>query len=373
MKKWMKVVSTCALVLTLTGCQSGNQSSTNSDDGTVKVGFIGPLTGDYAVYGIGQRNSALLAIKDYNAKGGTQFALVDEDSQGDNTSAVNAYNKLVDSDHVIGIMGAAMSGETASITAASEAVGTPIISASATALEATKPANSFRGCFTDPMQAEFMADYVMDNGYGKIAILYNKDSDYSVGLTEVFSETVKANGGEIVVSESYSDGDKDFNTQLTKIANSDIDAFFVPNYYGDNVLIAKQARDLGITQQLFGCDGWDGVLSIVDDSSAFEGVLFTNGYSPDDAKIKEYIDKYHAEFGDSEEPNNFAFLAYDAMMTLLNAYDNAQTKDNEGIVEAMKQTNYDGILGNLTFDENGDPIRKINVVTVKDGVYASAN
>ena len=373
MRKLGKVFVASFLALSLCGCGGNDAAGSNETEGAVKVGFIGPLTGDYAVYGVGQRNSALLAIKDYNAKGGTQFVLVDEDSQGDNTSAVNAYNKLVDSDKVVGIMGAAMSGETASVTAASEAIGTPVISASATALEATKAQNSFRGCFTDPMQAEFMAGFVKDKGYSKIAILYNKDSDYAVGLTENFSKNFTELGGSVVIQESYSDGDKDFNTQLTKIAAADIDSFFIPNYYGDNVLIAKQARDLGIDVQLFGGDGWDGVLSISDDSSAFEGVLFTNGYSPDDAKIQEYIAKYTAEFKDDGEPNNFAFLAYDAMTALLTAYDHAQTKDNEGIVEAMRQTDLDGILGNLKFDENGDPIRKINVVTVKDGRYASAN
>lgn len=375
MKKYMKLALSCGLVFSLAACSNSTSSTTGSEaaEGAVKLGFIGPLSGDYAVYGVGQRNSIELAIKDYNAKGGTQFTLVAEDSQGDSTSAVNSYNKLVDSDGVVGIVGGVLSSEAASITSASESVGTPIISPSATAIEATAVANAFRGCFTDPMQAKAIAQYAAEQGFSKVGILYNKDSDYSVGLTENFSAEFESLGGTVVISESYSDGDKDYNTQLTKIAGTDIDCFYVPNYYGDNVLIAKQASDLGLDVQLFGGDGWDGVLAVSEDSSAFEGVLFTNGYNPSDTAILDYIDKYHAEYGEDEDPNNFAFLAYDSAMIMMEAYDNATTKDNAGIVEALKATDYTGILGHLTFDDNGDPIRDIQIVTVKDGAYTSAN
>ena len=369
--KFFKLFMASALLVGLCGCSQGTNTEQGDSD-VVKIGFIGPLTGDYAVYGVGQKNSIELAIQDYNALGKTQFVLVSEDSQGDNTSALNAFNKLVDSDGVIGIVGGVLSGETASIVSASN--GTPIISPSATAIEATSSAdNAFRGCFTDPMQASAMAEEAIARGFSKAAILYCQDSDYSYGLMESFSETFTSLGGEVVISESYTDGDKDFNTQLTKIAASDIDSLYIPNYYGDNVFIASQARDLGIDVTLLGGDGWDGVLAVSPDSTDFEGVLFTNGYNPDDPSILEYIDKYHAAYGEDEDPNNFAFLAYDSAMVLMEAYDNATTKDDAGIVEALKATDYTGILGHLSFDENGDPIRDIQIVTVIDGKYKSAD
>lgn len=380
MNKFFKTVCAVTLAASLVGCSSSTTEETTSDSTdsstetsteTVKIGFIGPLTGDYAVYGVGQRNSAQLAIEEYNALGGTQFELVYEDSQGDATSAVNAYNKLVDSDGVVAILGAVLSGETAAVTSASEEAGTPIISASATAVEATTPYNAFRGCFTDPMQAEAMASEAIALGYTSAGIIYNVDSDYSVGLTDSFTAQFESEGGTVVIAEGYSDGDKDFNSQLTNILNAGVDCLYVPNYYSDNALIAQQAAELGLDVQLLGGDGWDGVIAVSEDTSSFEGALFTNGYSPDDESIQEYITKYTEAYG--EEPNNFAFLAYDATYALLYAYDNAETKDNEGIVAAMYATDYDGILGNLTFDENGDPVREISIVTVSDGEYASYN
>lgn len=371
------------LATTLAACSSGNGTDTPTTSGgsnekgaeSIVLGTMGPYEGEYSVYGLAVRNGIDLAISDFNESGelllGKNVKLVSYDTKGDATEATNAYNKLIDSDGAVAIVGGTLSGESTAVGSASQGIGTPILSPSATALAFTQTgSNVFRGCFTDPIQAQLMGEFVYETLEAKTAaIIYNTGADYSEGLTENFTKTFESKGGKVVEVQGYSSGDKDFNTQLTTIKNANVDVLYVPNYYQDNALIAKQARDLGIEATIVGGDGWDGVLEVVDDASAIEGAIFGNHYSPDDQEIVEWAQRYKAEYG--MEATSFAYLGYDSAMIMIQAIKNAGTTDSAAIVEALNKISYDGLLGHLVFDENGNPIKDMAFVTIKDGKYTT--
>lgn len=382
LKKLLKGTFATMMALSLVACEASEQpasttsTSTYTADGDLKsftIGAFGPTTGDYAVYGLATTNGARLAVKEFNEKNGTNIKIDVEDSQGDQTQAINIYNKMTSSTKVAGIIGGTVSGESYAVAVQSKDTNVPIITPSATAANVTNEGgpNVFRACYTDPQQAQKVADFAIDTlGVKTAAIIYNSDDDYSTGLTEAFTKQFESKGGKVVASEAFATADQDFSTQLTKIAAQSFDVLFVPNYYEKDVQIAKQARALGMKQQLLGADGWDGVLSVAgNDASAIEGAIFINQYSPDMESVQEIMKKYKDEFGN--DINSFGINAYDATMLMLEAITKAGTLEASKIVEQIHATDYQGILGKLAFDDNGDPIKEPVFVTVKNGAYVT--
>lgn len=382
-KQLVKSGLVLGLAATLTACSTGNGTDTPTTNGgstggnadSIILGTMGPYEGEYSVYGIAVKNGVELAIQEFN-EGGDKLLdktvkLVSYDTKGDATEATNAYNKLVDSDGAVAILGAVLSGESTAIGSSSQGVGTPILSPSATALAFTETGpNVFRGCFTDPFQAKMMGEFAYDTlGAKTAAVIYDTSADYSEGLTENFKAAFEGKGGKVVTIEGYSKGDKDFNTQLTKIKEQNVDILYIPNYYQDIALIAKQARALGIEAKFLGGDGWDGVLSVVEDPSVVEGSVFCNHYSPDDEDIIAWGETYKQKFG--VEATSFAYLGYDCAKLMIQAIQEAGTTDPQAVVDALKNIKFDGILGHLEFDENGDPIKDLAYITIKDGKYTT--
>jgi len=378
MKKLMKGVVALVLLASLVACSTSDvaEENTSTDSNTtdneaLNIGFIGPLEGDTSVYGIAVKNGGELALNDYNEANGTNFVFVPLDSRGDSTEAVSAYNKLTSENNVVGILGGVLSGESTAVASQSLADGTPIISASATVSQFTLTGdNVFRGCFTDPFQAESIAEFAVDTlGATTAAIIYDSGSDYSSGMNDKFKEVFEAKGGSVVDVEAYSTGDVDFNTQLTKIKAANPDVIFVPNYYKDDAQIAKQAKDLGIESALLGGDGWDGILGVADDPSDVENAIYVNHYAPDDEEVVSWLEKYKEVYG--IDANAFSVLAYDSMNILLDAITNADSTAPDDVVAALAATDYSGILGHLTFDDNGDPIKDVAFIQINDGVQKS--
>ncbi len=386
-KKIVKGSLAALMCLTLTACESSESGSGDSGSGTDSaytpagdltsyvIGTYGPTTGPYAVYGLAVTNAAELAVKDWNAKKGTNIKVEKADTQGDQTQAISVFNKFTSSTKVAAIIGGTVSGESIAVAAASQdSVKIPMISPSATAAAFTDDAgnNVFRACYTDPQQAAQVADFSYDSlGAKTAAIIYNADDDYSVGLEASFKEEFTKKGGTVVASEAFGTKDTDFSSQLTKIAANEIDVLFIPNYYEKDVMIATQARNLGIKAQFVGCDGWDGVLDVAEanDLPNLEGAVFINQYSPDMESVQDIMKAYEAEYG--QPINSFGINSYDATMCLLEAIEKAGSLDSAAICSAIASSKHVGILGELAFDDNGDPIKTPVYVTVKNGAYVS--
>ena len=358
---------------------TGTAAASGSGD-TFLIGGIGPLTGAAASYGISVKQGAQTAIDEINAAGGVtaggktyKFAMQFEDDEATEDKAITAYNTLMDAGINV-LMGAVTSGACLAIVDQTAADGILQITPSGSSKDCTKNSNAFRICFTDPMQAVQMADYIVTTkGLTKIAVIYNTADEYSSGINDAFTAEVKAKGGEVVDSEAFQTDDKDFNSQLTNIKKSEAQAIFVPAYYQDATYITKQAKELGITLPFFGSDGWDGVLSTVTDTSTVEGATFLSPFYADstDAAVQKFVAAYKAAY--NATPDQFAADGYDCVYTFKAALEKAGSTDNKALIDAMTQISVDGVTGTgITWTADGEPNKAAKFIQIVGGKYTQA-
>ena len=356
------------------GSAGGSSSGASTAEGGVfRIGGIGPLTGDASSYGNSVKNGAQIAVDEINEAGGAagyQFELLFEDDELDEEKSVNAYNKLMDS-NVNAILGSVTSGCSIAVSEVSKDDGILQITPSGSAQACTQYDNAFRICFTDPMQGELMAKYIIEKGIKKTAIIYNVSDEYSKGIADAFTTEYQAAGGTISASESYNTGDIDFKTQLTTIKNSDAEALFLPVYYSDVASISEQAAGVGLALPYFGCDGWDGVIKQLNgDTSKIDGAVFLTPFvaSSEDEKVKNFVEKYSEKFGAT--PDQFAADGYDGVYAMAKALEQTNGDvSNEALISAMTSITVDGVTGSMTFDASGEPNKDALVAVIKDGEY----
>lgn len=373
-------------VLAACGGSASSSAAANNDAGaeaasTIKVGVMGPLTGPVSVYGLAVTNGAILYLNEVNAAGGIngkQIEIIKMDEQGDATQAVNCFAQMVDQG-ITALVGDVTTGPTLAVGAEAEAVNMPMVTASATAAAVTFDeetgsvhSNIFRATFTDPFQGVKMADYAFEKmGAKTAAVLYMKGGDYQEGLDANFEAEFVALGGTVVASESYSEGDVDFKTQLATIANANPDVVFCPNYYEDIGKIVTQARDSGMTVPFIGGDGWDGLTEYAT-AEALDGCFFCANYAPGASAAFE--DGYKAAYGEAY-PNGFAPLGYDAAMTVVYGLQAAEDAGLEAgteeykqaVIDGIKNGTIEGVTGTFTFDEYNNPVKSAAIQTFKAG------
>ena len=366
MEAKMKILKTLAAasatMLVLAGC--------NSKGSSIKIGSIGPLTGNYAVYGSDCKNGIELAVNEINAAGGVngqQLELIAEDDEGSSEKSVSAYKKLVTKDGAKLIIGSLTSGCSIAISPLAQAQKIVQIAPAATAPALTDAGNFiFRTCYDDPFQGTVGGKFAAETlGAKKAAILYDISNDYSVGLTENFKIAFEANGGSIVSAETYSTGDKDFNAQLTKIKNVNPDVIYLPDYYSTVALIVKQLRAQGIGAPIVGADGWDGLTENAGDE-VLNG-FYSNHYAADstEPKVQNFVTNYKAKY--NLAPTSFAALGYDSVYMLKDAIEKAGSTDSEKVRSALEETNGDYVTGHLTFNEKHNPVKGAVIIElVKD-------
>lgn len=381
MRKFSKVVSTVLaatmIVSALAGCGSKGNSGSTGDK--FLIGGIGPLTGAAASYGISVKQGAQVAIDEINAAGGVkvgdktvQLEMTFADDEATEDKAIQAYNTVMDAG-AQAILGAVTSGASIAIGDSTAADGILQITPSGSAQDCTKNDNAFRICFTDPLQGVTMANFMADElGYTKVAVIYNNSDEYSTGIKDAFAEEFQAKGGTVVAAEAFATGDVDFNTQLTKIKNSDAEAIFVPAYYQDATYITKQAAGLGMSLPFLGSDGWDGILSTATDLSTVEGAIFLSPFfaaDPDELVVK-FVTAYEAAY--KSTPDQFAADGYDAIYTMKAAMEKAGTTDSAALISAMTEITVNGLTGsNVTFTKDGEPNKAAKFIQIKDGAYTA--
>ena len=386
MKNWKKVLSlTAAVAMTATMMPV---SVFAAEDETFKIGVIGPMTGDYAQYGLGVYHAAQVAAEEINANGGFNGYNVEildaGDDQGDPEKAVNAYNDLLDKGMQM-LCGTVTSGACIAV-GAEAAEDTFLFTPSGTALDCiTAGSNEFRMCFTDPAQGTKSAEFIGEHQLAtKVAVLYDSMADYNSGVHDAFVAAAEENGLEVVADEAYTtDNNTDYSVQLKKIKDSGAELLFLPNYYSDNALILQQAHDAGMDDiKKFGVDGMDGILGVENfDTSLAEGVMLLTPFSvtSEDEKSKAFVEAYEAA-NKNEVPNQFAADAYDVLFAMqLAANDAAITPDmsNADISAAMSASmlniELDGLTGKAKWSEDGECDKEPKAFEIKDGAYVEMN
>lgn len=355
--------------------------------GEITIALITNTTGDYAQYGIPVHNAAMLYINQLNAAGGIggkTVKVLEYDDKADGIETVNAFNLAMDNG-VTAVIGSVLTGATIALADATYEVNMPQITASATAAGVTMidpddpqselRTNVFRSCFIDPFQGEKMADYAVGKlGAKKAAILFETGNDYSEGLKDAFVSKANELGLEVVATEAFATGDRDYRAQMTNIAAQSPDVVFCPIYYGEAGLAITQGRQVGITATFLGGDGFGGIKDYAT-AEDLEGSVYCSGYAPGTESVAQFEKDYEAAYGEPV-PNMFAPLAYDAAMLLCNALASAEETGAQAGSDEYKQAVIDalaandgteGITGSYTFDEYNNPIKSAAMIQLQGG------
>ncbi|HPD80661.1 MAG TPA: ABC transporter substrate-binding protein [Spirochaetales bacterium] len=364
-KKFITVLLTVLSVsLILAGC---SQKTTE-----IKIGGVGPVSGEAATFGQSTKEGCELAVEEWNKAGGllgNQIKLIFQDDKGDPTEAATVWTKLISQDKVAAIVGTFMSKCSLAGAPISQANKVPMISPTSTNPKVTEVGEYiFRACFIDPFQGAVGAKFAYENLNARTAAcIFDVGNDYTKGLSEFFRDKFIELGGKIVAFEAHATGATDFKAQLTKIIAAKPDVIYISDYYNDVALIAKQARELGYTGPLVGGDGWDSPDLVKIGGKAVENGYFTNHFSKDDPspQVQEFVKKYEAKFG--KTPDALAALAYDAMVIMLDAIKRAGSTDPEKIRAALAATNIQVVSGMISFDKNRNPIKSAVIIAIKDG------
>jgi len=361
----ISVVLAAMVVLTACGGAAG---------GPLKVALLFPMSGDVATFGESSKNGVMIAIEEWNAKGGVlgrQIEAIVEDSQCSAEPAVSAANKVISQDGVKYIIGEVCSSASIPVSEITAAKGVLQISPTSTNPQVTvdqagnaKP-TVFRACFIDPFQGTVGARFALSTLNAKTAAVFlDQGNDYVRGLAEYFRAAFEDGGGTVVVWETYTAEDSDFSAILTKVKDASPDILYLPDYYSTVNLIAAQAREVGITAIMMGGDGWD---SSQLDRAAVDGGYFTNHYSDADPRpiVQEWVKKYEAKFG--SKPDALATLAYDAANVLFQGIAKAGKDDPLAVAVAMEGMTFSVVSGDITFDAQHNPVKAAAILQVTGG------
>ncbi|WP_242831011.1 ABC transporter substrate-binding protein [Desulfosporosinus meridiei] len=375
--KWFSGMTIGALLLTTAGCGGGAAPAANSGSQggeAAKIGVISYLTGGGAAYGQAIKEGLDLAAGEINAQGKLKVELIYEDSRGEKTEAINAANKLINKDNVVGIIGPTLSGEMFAAGPIADQAGVPIMGTSTTAEGIPALGNFvFRNALPEFLAVPQAVEKAISTyNLKKVAVMYSNNNDWAVSGYKTIESTLKKNGVEIVATETFADKDTDYSAQLTKIAALKPDAVMVSSLYQEASLVLKKAREIGITVPFVGTNGFNSPELIKIAGAAADGAIVASPWFPgkQDDKVQKFIADYKAKYN-NKIPDQFAAQSYDALYMFASALEKAgSTTDRQKLRDSIANIkDFQGVTGKFAFDEKREPVMNATVLIIKDGQF----
>jgi branched-chain amino acid transport system substrate-binding protein len=375
MKRILLSLGLIASLLFAFACERKGGPGAGGNSGPIVIGYYGDLSGRTSNFGQSTKNGVEMAADEINKAGGIndrQITILSEDDEGRPEKAATVVTKLIDQDRVVALLGEVASGNTLAAAPKAQAAKVPMISPSSTNPAVTQVGDYIsRVCFIDPFQGAVMAKFAANTLKAKkAAIMLDFNSPYSRGLTEFFEASFKKLGGEIVDKQSYTQGDRDYKGQLTAIRSKSPDVIYVPGYYGEVGVIAKQAKQLDIKVPLLGGDGWDSTQLWDLGGDSLNGDYISNHYSVDDPSpaIQKFVADYKARYGNV--PDALAALGYDAMKVLADAIKRSGTTEGPQLKNAIAATkDFAGVTGTISLDKDRNAVKPAVVLKLQDKKY----
>ena len=366
---WTALAVVAAVVIAVVGTRRGGSS------GDIRIGAVLPLTGDAASYGTSLKRGMDFAVLEINRQGGIsgrKLAIIFEDSQADPSKAVSAFNKLVAADRVPMVIGDMFSASTLALAPIAENKKVVLLSPTASAVELTAAGDYiFRIYPSDTYDGNFLARYITERLKARnVAILYLQVASISA-LVGVFEKEFSSHGGNIVFTEAYQEGAIDFRSQLLKARKADPDLIFFPGYLREMAMLLRQARELGVSKPFVTISTFfdPKVLELAGDCA--EGVLFSAPFfDPTSSKPEEqkFCHGFHEQY--NQPPDILAGYGYDAVNIAAEALRRSDTFTSDGIKNALYTIkDYPGVTGQTSFDANGDVVKSMRIMQVRNGKF----
>lgn len=374
----LSVAATLSAGMLLAGCQAKQEAAAPKPAGdTIKIGFLGALTGDVAMFGKPTLVGMKMAADELNAAGGVngkKIEIVEADNRGDKQEGAAVTQKLISRDNVIAIVGDPTTGITKVAAPIAQKSQVVLLSAGATGPGVVENGDFiYRDTLLDSVAIPAVIDFfAKDLNYKKVAVITSDNNDYSVGLSQTFRDAAKGKGITIVADEKVKDGDKDFSAQITNIKAKKPDVIFFSGYYTEGALIMKEARKQGLKANMFGGDGLFSPKLVELGGTAVEGTMSALGFSPEQASpvTAKFVEAFKAK-NNGEEPGLFDAQGYDAIMLLADAMKRANSVDPKVFKDALAKTKgFEGVSGTITIRDNREPIKSpLALLEVKSGKF----
>jgi len=377
------VMSIMLCTVPLSGCTTleNFQSAflgTDADEDVIRIGVFEPLSGKDKEHGKLELQGIELAHEMFPESAGKKVELVYADNKSDVDVAASAAKSLVEKkvSIVLGSYGSTLSlvgGEVfseAKIPAIAITAKNPLVTSSSDYY--------FRACFVESFQGVALAKYAVERaGASTAAIFRDADDDYAAAVSQTFSDKMiqlTADENAIVKVFEYTARNKDFKSQLRQVKDSGAGVVLLASKNKDAVRIMQQASELGLHLKFLGTDSWESADFVKDGGAAVEGAAFSTYFDPETAitqNTEVFLKAYREKYGEDAEPSSNVALGFDAYMLAINAIDKAgASADTETIRDRLAATkNFPGAAGNITFDENGDPIKSVVIKAIINGKF----
>lgn len=371
MKKMVRhlILLTIVSMLILSGC--------SKKEDTIKIGSIGPLTGESSIGGLDELDAKRMAVDDFNAKGGVlgkRIELFSEDDASQPSQSASAAMKMINQNNVVAIIGAHNSPCTLAVMEVIEKSGIPIITPGSSSPKITEIGNEWiaRSFPSDAIQVKGLVNYSLDiMKNSRIGIIYVND-DYGKGGYNAVKAALESRGESLVGAETFMGEDRDMRAQLTKLQASGADALFIWCQYFPGSLIMKQVREMDWDVQFYTGTGLihQKVFELAGEVS--QGTIQSVPFIPNvpDPDIQEWVKRYVEKYG--KEPSQNSARAYDATMILLNAIERAESTEPKAIRDAMRNTkDLQGKQGKITINpDTGEYIGEVMIVKIEGSGWA---
>ncbi|HZI17490.1 MAG TPA: ABC transporter substrate-binding protein [Pyrinomonadaceae bacterium] len=334
----------------------------------VRIGAVLALTGATSQYGLSAYNGMSMAVEEANAEGGVgggRVELIVQDTRSDLEETRRVVRRLVEDYNVAALLGEVTSARTLAAAEVAQELGVALLTPSATNPEVTRRGDFvFRGCYTDPFQGAALAQFAArDLGASRAAVISERGQEYSAGLARYIREEFERQGGEVVFEGEYEPGADDFAGLLARAAEARPEVVFVPGYYLEAGLLAREAGRAELGAPLVGGDGWDSPRLAELGGEALAGNYLSSHFAAEDEspRVARFVGEYRRLYGSA--PDSFAATAYDAARLLLDAVARAGNLDRRAVRDHLAATRaFPGVTGDVTFDQNGDALKPLVLI-----------
>lgn len=352
---------------TSSGSGGGGGSAINA-----KVGAVLSLTKGAAVYGKTQQNGLKLGVEDVNKAGKVNIELIVEDDASDPQGGITAFNKLINQDKVVAIIGPTLSNTATSSDPIAQKAGIPVLAISNTAAGITEIGDFiFRDSLTEGQVIPQTIKAAKDKySLSKVGVMYGQDDAFTKSGYDVFKQALADNSITVTDTETFAKGDKNFNAQLTKIIGGNPDAIVVSALADEGTAILTQARQLGFDGPIIGGNGFNSPAVIKNAGDAAEGLVVGAAWNQasDVPENKAFIDAYTAAYGSA--PDQFAAQAYAGVHILAAAIEKAGSADSKAIRDALTTIkDLPTALGSFSFTEGRDADAPAAIQVVQNGKF----